>query len=79
MKKEKKILICSVLNQLAEKRDPFWKTSQNRLFKFKELYYSWRETDLRHKHRNPQFYTKCWKRGWMPEADFKRFREYAMQ
>ena len=75
MKKEKKILICSVLNHLAQ-RDPWWK--DNRV-KFEELYYSWRETDLRHKHRNPQFYTKCWKRGWMPEADFERFREYAMQ
>ena len=75
MKKENKRPIYTVMGLLII-RDPWWK--DNRV-KFKELYYSWRETDLRHKHRNPQFYTKCWKRGWMPEADFNRFREYAMQ
>lgn len=78
MKKEKKVLICSVLNHLAQ-RDPWWKNNPNAQRKFKEIYAAWRTTELRHKHRNPQFFTVAWKRGWLSIDEFVRFREYAMQ
>ena len=75
MKKEKKILICSVLNHLAL-RDPWWK--DNRV-KFKELYDAWRQKELRQKRHSKAFYSLAWSRGWLPNADFERFRAYAME
>ena len=77
MKQERKILISSVLNLLAA-RDPEW--AHARMTKaFRTLYDGWRQTELRHKHHNPQFYTNAWKRGWLDKADFVRFKKYALQ
>ena len=77
MKKEKKILICSVLNQLAQ-RDPEWKKAKM-VPKFKILWYRWRQIELQQKRHSAPFYSTSWKRGWLPKADFERFKEYAMQ
>ena len=75
MKKEKKVLIQSVINQLAE-RDPDWDLA--RMWpKFKVLYNCWRQKELRHKKHTGYFYTESWKRGWLPQADFIRWRDYA--
>jgi len=75
MNKEKKVLIHSVINQLAE-RDPDWKHDKM-LLKFKVLYDCWRAKELRHKRHSANFYTMSWKRGWLPQADFIRWRDYA--
>lgn len=77
MKKEKKILIVSVLNHLQE-RDPEWKKAKMAP-KFKVLYYGWRVYELRHKIHSHYFYTSSWNRGWLPVKDWKRFRDYVMQ
>lgn len=77
MKKEKKVMICSVLNLLRE-RDPEWKNPKMlRLFKL--LYLGWRQAELRAKRHTGFFYSHSWQRGWLPQADFVRFRNYAMQ
>ena len=78
MKKEKKVLIYSVLNHLAQ-RDPWWKNNPNAQRKFKEIYDAWRFGELRKKKHAAPFYIDSWNRGWLPEADFERWREYAMQ
>ena len=77
MKKDKKILIVSVLNHLQE-RDPYWRLDKM-LPKFKVLYQGWRAVELRHKVHTHYFYTSSWKRGWLPASDWMRFRNYAMQ
>ena len=77
MKKENKVLICSVLNLLVE-RDPEWR-SVGMAHKFKVLYDGWRQQELRAKTHSGYFYTLSWRRGWLPIADFNRFRAYAMQ
>lgn len=77
MKKENKVLICSVLTLLQE-RDPDWKYARM-VPKFKVLYDAWRQADMRKYKRNSQFYSIAWKRGWLAKADFNRFRKYAMQ
>lgn len=76
MKEEKKVLIHSVIDQLAE-RDPEWKHARM-LPKFKTLWSGWRQKELRHKKHTEGFYTLSWKRGWLPEADFRRWRDYAL-
>ena len=77
MKSEKKVLICSVLTLLQE-RDPEWKHAKM-CRQFKTLYQGWRQAELRAKRHTGFFYTNSWQRGWLPQADFIRFRDYALQ
>lgn len=77
MRKENKVLIYSVLNHLAE-RDPDWRKAKMTP-KFKALYLSWRQKELQQKRHSAPFYTTSWKRGWLPKADFERFKAYAME
>ena len=77
MKEEKKIMIVSVLKQLVE-RDPVW-AQVNMQLKFKALYDGWRQKELRAKIHSGFFYSKAWQRGWLPQADFVRFRDYVME
>ena len=77
MNKEKKVLIVSVLNEL-ESRDPEWNLPEVAR-KFKFLYQGWRQAELRAKRHTGFFYSKSWQRGWLPQADFIRFRDYALQ
>ena len=77
MNEEKKVLIVSVLNAL-EARDPEWNLPEVAR-KFKVLYQGWRQTELRAKRHTGFFYTNSWQRGWLPQADFIRFRNYALQ
>ena len=77
MKFEKKVMIYSVLTLLQE-RDPDWKhPKMQRQFKF--LYQGWRQKELRAKVHAASFYTLSWRRGWLPQADFVRFRDYVME
>ncbi len=75
MNKEKKVMIHSVINQLAE-RDPEWKDARMAP-KLKVLYDSWRQKELRYHHRSHYFLTESWKRGWLPIEDWNRWRDYA--
>ena len=77
MKSEKKVMIHSVLNTL-QLRDPAWKHPKM-LPKFKVLYDGWRQKELRAKIHSGFFYSNAWRRGWLPQADFVRFRDYALQ
>ena len=77
MKSEKKVLIISALNNL-QLRDPDWKQPAM-VKKFKTLYDDWRQKELRAKLHAASFYTKAWKRGWLSQADFVRFRDYVME
>ena len=77
MKSEKKVLIISALNTL-QLRDPDWKQPAM-VKKFKTLYDDWRQKELRAKLHAASFYTKAWKRGWLSQADFVRFRDYVME
>ena len=77
MKSEKKVLIISALTLLQE-RDPEWKQPAM-VKKFKFLYDNWRQKELRAKVHAASFYTLSWRRGWLPQADFVRFRNYVMQ
>ena len=77
MKSEKKVLIVSALNALQE-RDPDWKQPAM-IKKFKILYDDWRQKELRAKQHAASFYTLSWKRGWLSQADFVRFRAYVME
>ena len=77
MKSEKKVLITSALTLLQE-RDPEWKHPKM-IKKFKTLYDNWRQKELRAKVHAASFYTLSWRRGWLPQADFVRFRDYVME
>ena len=77
MKSEKKVLITSALTAL-QLRDPDWKHPKMQR-QFKILYQGWRQAELRAKRRTAMFYTRAWKRGWLSEADFVRFRKYVLQ
>ena len=77
MKKEKKVMIHSVLTAL-QKRDPEWENPKM-LRQFKLLYQGWRQAELRAKRHTGFFYSNSWQRGWLPQADFIRFRDYALQ
>ena len=77
MKSEKKVLIFSALNTL-QLRDPEWKHPAM-IKKFKFLYDDWRQKELRAKVHAASFYTLSWRRGWLPQADFVRFRNYVME
>ena len=77
MKKEKKVMIISVLTLLQE-RDPDWKHPKMQR-QFKCLYLGWRQAELRAKRHTGFFYSNSWSRGWLPQDDFARFRDYAMQ
>ena len=70
-------MIWSVLNILQE-RDPEWK-QPTMIKKFKVLYDGWRQKELRAKVHAASFYTLSWRRGWLPQADFVRFRKYVME
>ena len=69
--------IFDVLDLLRQ-RDPAWKHVKM-LPKFKDLYGCWKDTELRHKEHTRYFYSVSWKRGWLPESDWNRFRDYALQ
>ena len=77
MKSEKKVLITSALTLLQE-RDPDWKHPKMQR-QFKTLYQGWRQKELRAKVHAASFYTLSWRRGWLPQADFVRFRDYVME
>lgn len=77
MKSEKKVMIFSALNTL-QLRDPDWKQPAM-VKKFKFLYDDWRQKELRAKVHAASFYTLSWRRGWLPQADFVRFRDYVME
>ena len=77
MKSEKKVLIISTLNAL-QLRDPDWKQPAM-IKKFKTVYDDWRQKELRAKVHAASFYTLSWRRGWLPQADFVRFRDYVME
>ena len=70
-------MIWSVLTLLQE-RDPNWYHPKMQR-QFKTLYYGWRQKELRDKVHTGFFYTKAWQRGWLSQADFVRFRDYALQ
>ena len=77
MKKEKKVMITSALTLLQE-RDPAWKHPKMQQ-QFKTLFQGWRQAELRAKRHTGYFYSISWKRGWLSQDDFVRFRDYAMQ
>ena len=77
MKKENKVMIHSVLSALQE-RDPEWEHPKM-VKHLKTLFDSWRQKELRAKIHAASFYTLSWRRGWLPQADFVRFRNYVMQ
>ena len=77
MKKEKRVMIQSVLTHLAE-RDPEWKKA-HMVPKFKILWQAWCAYDRKRKMHSSFFYYQSWQRGWMPQPDFMRFLKYAMQ
>lgn len=77
MKADNKKQIWAVYELLCA-RDPSW-AHPEMLPKFKILYGGWRTVELRNKVHSHIFYTLSWERGWMPEADFERFKKYAMQ
>ena len=77
MKSEKKVMIFSALSALQE-RDPDWKHPKMQR-QFKALFQGWRQKELRAKVHAASFYTLSWRRGWLPQADFVRFRNYVME
>ena len=77
MNKEKKVLINSALTLLQE-RDPEWKHPKMARH-LKTIFDGWRQKELRAKIHAASFYTISWRRGWLPVADFVRFRMYVMQ
>ena len=77
MKKELKKDITEVLPLLAQ-RDHDWALPKME-YKFKALYQGWRQKELKQKIHSHLFYTKSWKRNWLPIADWRRFRDYAME
>ena len=77
MKKENKRDIYEVYEMLCA-RDPDWRHPKIRT-KFETLFLGWRAVELRHKCHSTTFYTDSIRRGWLPKADFERFKQYAMQ
>ena len=77
MKKELKKDISEVL-QLLIQRDPAW-AHPKMLPKFKVLYGGWTNQQVKHDIRTRDFYSRSWKRNWLPIQDWRRFKEYAMQ
>ena len=77
MRDDNKMQIDSVYQELCE-RDPEWRHPKM-LPKFKVLYDGWRQKELRAKIHSGFFYSKAWQRGWLPQADFVRFRDYVME
>ena len=77
MRKEKKILIVSVLNHL-KKRDPAWGLPMMES-KFKQLYECWAAGCVRHHKHNKVYFSRKWKEGWLPYAEYLDFFMYAMQ
>ena len=77
MNKELKKGITAVLELLGE-RDPDWRRAQMS-GKFKELYGGWVAQQLRRNIRTRDFYSRAWKRNWLPIDDWRQLRDYAMQ
>lgn len=77
MKSEKKVFIISALTLLQE-RDPDWKQPAM-IKKFKTVYNGWRQAELRAHRHTAAYYARAWKRGWLSQADFVSFRNYALQ
>ena len=77
MKKENKVQIHSVLDLLSA-RDPWWNDCPEREHKLEVLYNSWRQSELRAKRHSGFFYSDAWKRGWLSQTDFNRFRDYVL-
>lgn len=77
MKKDNKILICSVLNHL-KKRDPAW-AHDKMLPKFKILYQGWADECVRQHKHSRVYFSRKWKDGWLPFKEFREFFNYAME
>ena len=77
MKKELKKDITEVLELLAQ-RDPAW-AHPKMLPKFKQLYGGWVAQQIRHNIRTRDFFSRSWKRNWLPIDDWRQWRNYAMQ
>jgi hypothetical protein len=78
MKKEKKILIVSVMNHLDAIR-PGWDLNGTRSQRLKTLYQSWSAGEVRRGRHSNVYFSNAWKRGWLKDEDFSRFYEYALQ
>ena len=78
MKKDKKILITSVYNLLCQS-DPEWQIPYMKEVQFQALYDAWSTSDRKKGYHTNFFYSSSWERGWLPQADFRRWRRYAMQ
>ena len=77
MKKEKKIMIVSVLNHLKE-RDPAW-GHVKMLPKIKVLYAGWAAKCIKHHKHNKVYFSRKWREGWLPFDEYTDFFNYAMQ
>ena len=77
MKEEKKILIYSALNHLKD-RDRAWGFPVM-VPKFKTLYQCWAITCVRNKKHPKEYYIRKWRDGWLPDAEYLDFFNYAMQ
>ena len=77
MKKKLKKDITEVLKLLAQ-RDSDWKHTKM-LHKFKQLYGGWVAQQIRRNIRTRDFYSRSWKRNWLPIDDWRQLRDYAMQ
>ena len=77
MKRELKKDITAVLELLAQ-RDPAWALPKMES-KFKQLYGGWVAQQIRHNIRTRDFFSRSWKRNWLPIDDWRQWRNYAMQ
>ena len=77
MKKELKKDITEVLPLLAQ-RDHDWALPKMES-KFKQLYGGWVAQQIRHNIRTRDFFSRSWKRNWLPIDDWRQWRNYAMQ
>lgn len=77
MKKDKKILIVSVLTHL-QKKDPAWKLDKMQS-KFKDLYLGWAAKCIRHHKHAKYYYSRKWREGWLPTDEYLDFYNYVMQ
>ena len=77
MRKDKKILIDSVLKHLVE-RDPVW-AQENMQLKLKVLYQGWAAKCIRHHIHSPEYFSRKWSDGWLPFEEYREFFNYAME
>lgn len=77
MRKDKKVMILSALDQLKD-RDPAW-AHVKMLPKFKTLYQCWAIKCVRNKKHPKEYYVRKWRDGWLPTTEFLGFLNYVMQ